>query len=335
MEYLSRICVNSQGWKRPTGEARLLEAATPPSFSRRYGYGHEEWLFRFDWQIDGWQYGFLQGVNNSRSKVAGTCEAMDVTLYTCEEYQRRYIAKILDLECLSKAQSKAAYDKFLENGWLAEMRADILAVKGDVSKLGDSNWVSDIINVRFRQENIRWYPANTYAKEGEYVRSLRRYQLNALKIESQTPHVDQLRRGRKGRADVPNMGSFFRSGSAGKVCTPEHGMIQAKLLSELTAEYPDAEIFCEQDFVDITVQTLEERILFEIKSDLVPRTVLRLALGQLLEYGFYDSSMNVSSNCVIRLVAVGRRALSLVDQKYLDFLKAEFNIPLEYRVVQI
>ncbi|MDQ0652100.1 hypothetical protein [Pseudomonas cedrina] len=336
MEYLSRICFNSQGWRRPTGEARLLELSSPPSFSRMYGYGHEEWLFRFEWQIDGWQYGFLQGVNNSRSNVAGMEEAVDVTLYTCEpESKRRYVAKILDVECLSYSQSEAIHAQFVANGWLAEMQADIVAVGGDVSTLGDPNWVNGMINVRFRQENVRWYPANTYAEENEYVRSLLRYQFNEIKNADQAPRIDRNFTGNSGRLDAPNQNPFFRSGSAGQMCTPEHGLIQAKLLEELKSEYPNADIRCEKDFVDITVETHAERILFEIKSDLVPRTVLRLALGQLLEYGFYYQRNNVGTDRVTRLVAVGRKALSIEDQAYLLCLQQNFNLPLTYRVVPI
>ncbi|MNO38648.1 hypothetical protein D3C76_287550 [compost metagenome] len=335
MEYLSRICFNSQGWRRPTGEARSLELASPPSFSRMFGYGHEEWLFRFDWQIDGWQYGFLQGVNNSRSTVAGMEEAVDVTLYTCEPgSQRRYVAKILDVECLSYAQSEAIHAQFVANGWLAEMQADILAVGGDVSTLGNSSWVNGMINIRFRQENVRWYPAGTYAEEDEYVRTLRRYQFNEIKSHAQAPYVDRALLGRNGRPDAPNQKPFYRSGSAGKICTPEHGLIQAKLLDELRAEYPDADIDCEKDFVDITVETPGERILFEIKSDLVPRTVLRLALGQLLEYGFYYSSHDTDFKRVT-LIAVGRKDLSLEDETYLKCLQQKFNLPLKYRAVPI
>ncbi|TPG78299.1 hypothetical protein [Pseudomonas arsenicoxydans] len=119
------------------------------------------------------------------------------------------------------------------------------------------------------------------------------------------------------------------------MCTPEHGLIQAKLLEELKVEYPNAGICCEKDFVDITVETPSQRIFFEIKSDLVPRTVLRLALGQLLEYAFYYPSYDADSQRVTRLIAVGRKALSPEDQAYLKYLQEKFNLPLEYRVVPI
>ena len=300
-----------------------------------FGYGHEEWLFRFDWQIDGWQYGFLQGVNDSRSTVAGMDEAVDVTIYTCEPGgRRRYVAKILDLECLSQSQSDAVYKHFSANGWIDEMCSEIIAVGGDTSALGNPEWVDGIFNVRFRQANVRWYPPSTYAQDGEYVLNLKRYQFNVIRNVNQVPFVDRVSPSRKGRKDAPNQLPFYRSGSTGKVCTPEHGLIQAKLLDELKSEYPDAEISCEKDFVDITVETLSERILYEIKSDLAPRTVLRLALGQLLEYGFYSVS-EANSRLCIRLVAVGRTQLTQQDQAYLDALREKFNLPLEYRSVPI
>jgi hypothetical protein len=56
---ITRIAYNSSGWIRPTGDAKKDEAAG--SYNSDYGFGHEEWLFRSEWQIDGGRYAFLQG----------------------------------------------------------------------------------------------------------------------------------------------------------------------------------------------------------------------------------------------------------------------------------
>jgi hypothetical protein len=36
-------------WKAPTGEARRYE--TPGSYVSKNGFGHEEWLFNFQWLL--------------------------------------------------------------------------------------------------------------------------------------------------------------------------------------------------------------------------------------------------------------------------------------------
>jgi hypothetical protein len=67
MHKLTRISHNSSGWQRATGEARNSEGAT--TYNSQYGFGYEDWLFRAEWQIDGWRYAFVEGVNKGRAKL--------------------------------------------------------------------------------------------------------------------------------------------------------------------------------------------------------------------------------------------------------------------------
>jgi hypothetical protein len=106
--------------------------------------------------------------------------------------------------------------------------------------------------------------------------------------------------------------------------------MQAQLMIELASEYPNASIVREENFVDVEVRTLHELILFEIKSDLEPRAVIRQALGQILEYAYYP---NRQETLPLKLVIVGRTPLSDADRGYLSRLKQEFQLPIEYRVV--
>lgn len=108
--------------------------------------------------------------------------------------------------------------------------------------------------------------------------------------------------------------------------------MQAKLMEELKAEYPGCDVRREEEFIDVSVRTDRELILYEIKSDLEPRRVLRAALGQILEYAFHPSRRHPLP---VRLVIVGRKKLSIDDAQYLNRLKSEFGLPLEYRVVAL
>ena len=103
-------------------------------------------------------------------------------------------------------------------------------------------------------------------------------------------------------------------------------------MKELTVEYPKARIVREQDYIDVSVQTAQDLILFEIKSDLEPRTVIRQAIGQILEYAYHP---NRKHTLPVQLVIVGRRSPSPLDMTYLKHLQSEFSLPLTYRVVEI
>jgi len=60
MSKITRIAYNSAGWRKPTGEASKHESAG--SYNQQFGFGHEDWLFRHEWLIDGWRYAFIQGI---------------------------------------------------------------------------------------------------------------------------------------------------------------------------------------------------------------------------------------------------------------------------------
>src|SRR3989442_16034085 len=95
--YAARICWNSKGWVAPTGEAARVEKDT---YTTRYGFGHGGWLFKYDWLLDGWKYGFLQPVNPSRENLQG--KAIDLRLYTISpERERLYVAEIAGCEILN------------------------------------------------------------------------------------------------------------------------------------------------------------------------------------------------------------------------------------------
>ena len=209
LSYITRICHNDSNWQYPTRST----AEASNTFSSQHGYGHEEWLFRFEWQIGGWQYGFLQGVNNGwESRLARDERASDVVLYTLVPEGRRYVARIRHIEFLDKAQGNAALDHYKCLGWYDRMLEEIDAVDGDRSGLGNDQWALNVLNVRFRPEDVEWYPPNTFAKAWDPVQNYNRYQLIELNHETLLPETVKTRRpSRKGQNQPPIQDSYFRS----------------------------------------------------------------------------------------------------------------------------
>lgn len=328
MQKLTRISYNSANWQKPTGEARQYEASH--TYNHKYGFGHEDWLFRSEWLIDGWRYAFLQGVNKSRQKMVKANQPFDITLFTIQpDTRRRFVATIYAAECLDSRQAQDALEAFAQRGWLETMKKEIMDVGGDNSALGAPEWANDILNIRFRQENVRPFFPAMFAAQSDPIQRLNRYQLfDFQSINSTIQRISTAER--IGLSSLPTVRTYKRAGTAPIECTPEHARMQAQLMKELAVEYPEAEIIREEDFVDVAVRTLDELILFEIKSDLEPRNVIRQALGQILEYAYYSTRHDALPK---KLVIVGRGQLSDSDQSYLNRLKQEFHLPIEYRVV--
>jgi hypothetical protein len=327
---LTRISYNSGNWQRPTGDARKHE--TSGTYNHKYGFGHEDWLFRLEWQIDGWRYAFLEGINKSHRRLLAENEPVDLTLFTIQpDKKRRFVARIKDVECLNDQQAKSALKVFKEKGWFKTMQEEIKAVGGNAGALGNSPEAKHILNVRFRLGNVIPCKPNDFVRPDDPVMRLGRYQLYDLVELDRKPATASLRH-RKGAKSAPAMRKYLRRATAAVECTPEHAQMQAKLLAELKREFPAADIVLEKDFIDVCVRTKTELILYEIKSDLDPRVVIRQALGQILEYAFHPQR---AQKLPVRLIIVGRCPLSSTEQLYLETLRRKFSLPLEYRIVSI
>lgn len=329
MRYLARLSYNRSGWRHPTGDAKRDEEEG--TYNQKHGFGHEDWLFRNEWLIDGWRYGFVQGVNKSHTRLVAENEPFELTLFTIEpDGRRRYIAVIQGVECLPSQQADWALEAFKKMGWYDTMVRELIKSKSDSTALGNAKYARHILNVRFRLQNLHWFPPNTYGDKEDSVFRVNYYVLaNLDKLESKTPTKMPSRFGSSAK---PNTQSFTRRGTNAIQCNPEHAHMQAQLMDELKAEFPGASIKREVGFVDVIVRTKTEICLFEIKSDLEAKSVIREALGQILEYAYHPSRSYSHS---VRLVIVGRSKLPPAERTYLNRLRNEFNIPIDYRVVSI
>jgi len=329
MRKLARIAYNSSNWHHPTGDAALYE--DPSTYNYQNGFGHEDWLFRSEWLIDGWRYAFLQGVNKSANKLIAAKKPLDITLYTIEppDNKRRFVATLFEAEVLDDEQARDAVATFRDRGWYDVMLEEIAKVEGNASALGAADWATHVLNIRFRQGNVREFPPDTYATASNPALKASRYLLYDL--EKIYPSIGKVTT-RLGSADPPKVLPFVRKAILQTECTPEHARMQKQLMAELRIEYPQATVLREDDYIDVTVRTPTELILFEIKSDLDPRSVIRQGLGQILEYAYHPTRVH---ELPLRLVIVGRSPLPTSDEGYLDRLRGEFSLPIEYRVVSI
>lgn len=329
MEKITRIAYNTTNWQRPTGDAGRYESRK--TFNHKFGFGYEDWLCRNEWLIGGWRYAFIQGASRSRLKLVRDSQPVNLTLFTREpDKRRRYVASIRNVECLGEQQAKDAFEAYKQLGWYQTMRAEILAVKGDVNEFDATQVPWNFVNVRFRLSDVTYFPPDSFANASDPVFRFNRYQLHDLAPEE--PSLRSSDRQRHGGTTAPRTTPYFRSAVAAVQCNLEHARMQAILMKELRREYPSSRIVREQDFVDIRVTTESNVILFEIKTALQPQLVIREALGQILEYAYHPSRQY---QLPVSLVIVGRRALTDADEAYLKRLRTAFQLPLSYREVSV
>ena len=127
--------------------------------------------------------------------------------------------------------------------------------------------------------------------------------------------------------------------SAGRLRTenPEYRELnyQETLYNRLVSQYGDSNVSFENPSgvgtrIDLVVRQENEYWFYEIKTAKSPRACLRDAIGQLLEYAFWRGAPRVT-----RLIVVGETALDRDGFEYLDRLKKQFSLPLEYEPIPI
>lgn len=109
--------------------------------------------------------------------------------------------------------------------------------------------------------------------------------------------------------------------------------MQRKLMEQLKRDYGTESVLAEQDFVDVRVETDQELIYYEIKTELDPRLVIRQALGQLLEYAFYQGRRETRTPTA--LVIVGRCPLDQNADAYLREIGRLLPMPLTYTEISL
>ena|GEM_PF-1176711 len=315
--YVTRLCWNSGGWLRPSGEACEIQAG---GFVVDHGFGHEEWLFDVNRTLDGLHYGFLQGVNNSAAKLRGT--NIDVLLFTIAGGGRRfYVGRIRHAHVLTAEQAETAYDAHVRRGWLEEMREDVRAVGGDPSTLDDADWTG-VLNICFRPEALERFDPLRFPEAGDRVFKLQRYKLQRLRHPRrfmQSTHAAGTKTPRPTQAKP-------RIGTGATIAEAVHNRIQNRLRRLLVERYGDNAVLFEVHGVDVRVDHAELLAYFEVKSDAEARLAIRKAIGQLLEYAHWTPRERATP----RLIVVGPGPRTDDVDEYLGRIRVEHGLVVEY-----
>ena len=109
-----------------------------------------------------------------------------------------------------------------------------------------------------------------------------------------------------------------------------HNQIQAALFEHLKSLCGDSvsgeQSTADGTYIDAAVRQGGEYTYYEIKTGLSAQSCIREALGQLLEYSYWPGAQSAT-----RLVIVGESRLDKYAKAYLETLRKQFSLPVEYR----
>jgi hypothetical protein len=109
-----------------------------------------------------------------------------------------------------------------------------------------------------------------------------------------------------------------------------HNQIQSALFEHLKSNYGDSvsgeQLTADGTYIDVAVSQDSKYTYYEIKTGLSAQSCIREALGQLLEYSYWPGAQSAT-----RLVIVGEPHLDKNARAYLETLRKQFTLPVEYR----
>jgi hypothetical protein len=271
-------------------------------------------LNRSEWRLGGWCHAFIEGVERSRGRLEGT--TVNLRLFAISPSKTRLmIGEIHKAQVLTSDQSASAIKHYRARGWFREMQRDIAAV--GLNKVLDMDF-----NVRFRAHDLKLFepPVAGPAR----LMSLSRFRLYGMKAQTLTQWKARAKRAPLLK-DKPTF-TMMRTLKATRRIDLVENQMENELDVLLRARFGPNRVTRQADFVDLSVQDGKHRTIIEIKSATVARRAIREALGQLLDYAFFEAP-----KAVLKLVVVGRGPLLQKDRTYLATLTKRFRLPITYR----
>lgn len=330
---LARICWNTNGWQAPSGKSGKSRAADAHEYWA--GYGLEEWLFDFSTTIEGWQYAYLRPIQQHWDSYIR--KVFDLILYTRHpDGYWAYIGKISNLHVISGKESDNVARIFHEKGWTDQRLQQLRQAIGDPSFMPDDPWT---FNCKFRPEDVLFfenYPVRL--TEDDHSVPMGRYMLYhapkqfktkiALPNKEFTPNSPDSHNSEVAAAREIKMIRHESESWRADI----HSAIQIGLHRFLDKKYPnctrkEASTADGAQRIDLKFKKTDGRFaLFEIKTyDNDLRACVRTALGQLLEYAFYDGPDSVAE-----LIIVSQNPLDKKTRGYFLHLQDIVKIPIGY-----
>jgi len=287
------------------------------------GFGHEEWLFDYSRQLDGYHYGFVEALNRTRQIESG--QVIDLLLYAISpDRQRYYVGEIRECELLTEEDRQRVVEEYERRGWLQQMRHDVCAIGGNPSRIttGHSDYNTGIFNIRFRPEDAECHVSGRLADEEDRVWKRTRYML--YKVES--ADIEAFRRLPSGRQKPLPVERVHRAGTASICYDPTHRRLQNHLFQLLEGEFGQ-HVFLERSCVDVMVTHPEFHAYIEVKTCANAVQAIREGVGQLLEYVYRDFAESTSlPRCVICSPAPETDD----SRGFLQFLSRKAGFPIDY-----
>lgn len=319
IEKITRICWNTENWERPSGPEG--KSKDEDSYEQIHHFGHEEWLFDKRMILsDGYLYGYLQALHRPNCHKGKT---YDIHLFSInsDTQDRLYVGCLRNAEVLTDEQrddaAKECEDLYLER-----------QMDQDLKRVGvEEEDIKVHPNVRFKLDQVELAYSKYQLIDPDSLRG-HRYQLMDG-VSERLKFLDDPREEIEPTQSTEDI--ICSVSSSTYVKKQKHKEIQLALKKHLSHKgYTDVELEAPAGRgrqIDLKAyhKTSKSWHYFEIKV-YNARLSIREALGQILEYAHYLSAQCEAS----KLFIVGPESPTNQDLIYLNRLRAEYDLPIEF-----
>ncbi|WP_162627987.1 hypothetical protein [Arcticibacterium luteifluviistationis] len=329
-ERLMRLTYNSNNWESPSGQPWKKEnqGKSDIAFENQVGFGYEEWLFNTQLNIEGYQYGFIRGVQDLQNSINFISR---ITLFTIAPDKKRFIIGSIDnVQILSEKNDNLTPFFHLRNTINHQIQNDLILVKADNEYYQEHQLIP---NIKFRQSDVQLLNSPL---EAEYIKlqGLNRFKPYVVKGQLKQNLINFFDSAYSFKF-VPGRvktGDEYPRKNNSSITTVKrtHDKISNNLYSYLLKSYSENQISQDRTYVggcpiDLVINHGHSYTLFEIKTANTGFKNIRQAVGQLLEYSL------LSENTIVKkIIIVGSVKLKREEKEYLFRLKENLKITLEY-----
>lgn len=330
----TRLTSNENNWELPSPHRWRKENQGKKNiaFENQYGFGHEEWLFNPRYNLNGFQYGFIRGIEHTKE---GINKYDEVHLYTVKKektknlvYYLGFIRNVFVIKNDLHEQElvKPAFEKYND-----DMVNEVENVNGDVK--GIMKFPFGVV-VKFKLDDVSFFdePIFQPAFNLEKYKRFQPYKFdNSIEdiFESVVVEADSGFVSGKSSQNA----KFNRKNKESAITVEKvHSEIVDALEEYLKPAYSLSKknisietMRFDGNIADVVTKHSESSIIiYEVKTSASARRNIRDAIAQLLDYALHSSFQ------VDKLIIVSPVSLNKKEIEFMEGLKTKIKYSLEY-----
>lgn len=335
LKIFTRLTSNENNWELPSPHRWKKENQGKKNipFENQYGFGHEEWLFNSRYNINGYQYGFIRGIQRINESIGKYSE---VHLYTVKKEKFKnlvyYLGHIDNVSIIKdNPDDQKLIQKVIDN-CIPEMYNEVEAINADLK--GIQKYPFEAI-IKFKLGDVKFYDVPVYQPEFD-LEKYKRFQ--PYKLEGSIEDIFSLSQedaeigfvsGKSSQTNVYNRKNRESAVVIEKLHTEIVEALEEYLSPEFTLSLKNISIErmrFKGNIADVvTIEQSDLITIFEVKTSSNGRRNIRDAIAQLLDYALHAGKHRVKA-----LVIVSPSKLRPFELEFLNKLKTTVRFPIEY-----